>query len=149
MSPIISPHLIERDALQAWLSDWHKTADSLNARLMADKFLASDIESQYGNFPILHGREAVQASFDAAFQNLDYMHHVIEYFDLVEPNHLYQAVHIDYVVKGDDHNTGMITIPAIWSAWLVEEDSRLKVKRSEIYLDASKVFGRMAEKHLL
>lgn len=149
MSMIIDSSLTTRDALQVWLADWHKTADSLNARLMADKFLASDIESQYGNFPILNGKEAVQASFNAAFQGLDHMHHEIEYFDFVAPDHLYQAVTIDYVVKGDDHNTDMITIPAIWSAWLVEEDARLKVKKSKIYLDASKVFARMSEKGLI
>lgn len=148
MAAQISPHLVEPAALRAWLQSWHDTTFTLNARSVIDKFMASDIEWQYANFPVLSGKEAVYESFNAACQNLDYMYHEIKYFDLVG-NHLYQAVTIDYVVKGDNRDTNMITIPAIWSAWLVEEDGGLKVKRSEIYLDASKVFGRMAEKGLL
>lgn len=77
------------------------------------------------------------------------MHHDIEYFDFVAPNRLYQVATIKYVVKGDDPDRNMFTIPAMMSVILVEEDSKLKMKRNEIYLDATAVFGRMHEKGLL
>lgn len=149
MATKISPHLVEREALRAWLQEWHDASYSLNARLMVDKFMVTDIENKYANLPVQKGKEAVYSMFHNAFKNLDFLHHEITYFDFVAPDHLYQATTIEYVVQGDDPDKDKITVAGLWSAWLVEEDGRLKVKKSEILLDASKVFERMAEKGLV
>lgn len=114
-----------------------------------EQFFTGDIELYYANNPRVSGKEAVGGFFDTAFKALDSMHHEIVYFDLVAPNKLYQAATIKYVVKGDDPDKDLITIPAMMVATLVEADGKLKFKRNEIYLDASALFGRMIEKGLI
>ena len=145
----ISTTLTSREALEAWLLDFHKTTASLNAELTTDTFFTSDAELQYGNFPEVKGRDAVLGMFAPAFNNLDLMHHEIVNFDFVGPDKLYQSTTIKYVIKGDDAEKDMITIPAILSAWLKEDEGKPKMQRAEIYLDASQVFARMGEKGLL
>lgn len=143
----IPSELTSREALQKWLLNFHATSKSLDARAFSMLFTA-DAELQYANSPITKGREAIQQSFDAAFKHLDLMTHDIVYFDFVpgpEPK-LYQAADIRYVVKGDDLEKDIIQIPGLLSGWLDMEGGMLKFKRCEIYLDASRVFGRMGEK---
>lgn len=145
----INPGLVTREALKEWLLDWHASTETLDAKLCVDKFFTSDIELRYANNPPVKGKDTAIQFFDSAFKALEMMHHDIEYFDFVAPDHLYQAATIKYVVKGDDLERDMITITGLMSSWLVEEDGKLKVKRNDIFLDASQVFGRMAEKGLL
>jgi len=145
----INPSLTSREALESWLLDFHKATATLDAQYCADKFFASDVEIQYANNPVVTGKDNAQAFFDMAFKALDMMTHEIVYFDFIAPNKLYQAATIKYVVKGDNQAEDMITIPAMMTAWLGEEEGRLVVKRNEIYLDASQLFGRMAAKGLI
>ena len=145
----LNPELTTCKALRSWLLDFHASTATLNAHLVADNFFTSDIHLQYANNPTAIGRKTVQEFFNTAFNALDSMHHDIVYFDFVAPDKLYQAAKIEYVVKGDDRASQMITVPAMMTAWLREEDGGLKMWRTEIFLDASGVFGRMAEKGLL
>lgn len=146
----INPKLTTRDALQSWLLAFHDSTEALDAAATVDKFFVPEIEVQYANNPVVKGRDTALGFFDSAFKALDYMHHDIEYFDFVAPDRLYQAATIKYVVKGDDREKDMITIPGIMSTILVEDaEGKLKIKRNEIFLDASRVFARMAEKGLI
>lgn len=145
----INPSLVTREALTEWLLDWHSSTETLDAKLCVGKFFTSDIELRYANNPPAKGRDAALQFFDSAFKALEMMHHDIEYFDFIAPDRLYQAATIKYVVKGDNLEKDMITIMGLMSIWLVEEDGRLKVKRNDIFLDASQVFARMAEKGLI
>lgn len=145
----ISPALTTREAIESWLLDFHKSTATLDAKHSVENFFTPDIELQYANNPIITGRESAQAFFDTAFKAMDSMTHDIVYFDFVAPDKLYQAVTIRYVVKGDTAEKDMISIPAMMTSWLREDKGRLMMKRSEIYLDASQLFGRMAAKGLI
>ncbi|KAK5939925.1 hypothetical protein PMZ80_007343 [Knufia obscura] len=145
----INPTLTTRDALESWLLDFHKSTATLDAKHCTEKFFTSNVELQYANNPVATGRENAQGFFDMAFKALDIMTHEIVYFDFVAPNKLYQAAKINYVVKGDDPEKDMITIPAMMSVWLEEQEGKLMIRRNEIYLDASGLFGRMGEKGLI
>lgn len=143
----IPSEFTSREALQKWLLNFHATSKSLDAQAFSMLF-TTNAEVQYANNPVTKGREAIQQGFDTAFKHLDLMTHDIVYFDFVsgpEPK-LYQAADIRYVVKGDDLEKDVIRIPGLLSGWLDTEDGMLKLKRCEIYLDASQLFGRMAEK---
>jgi len=148
MSPIDSS-LTTRAALEKWLLEFHESTASLDAKYCTERFFTRDVEVQYANNPTAQGIKQAQGFFDSAFNALDSMTHEIVYFDFVAPNKLYQAAKIQYVVKGDDSVKDVIAIPAMMTTWLVEEEGRLMVKRNEIYLDASAVFGRMHEKGLM
>lgn len=148
---ILPEELTSREALTAWLLDFHRTSASLDAHAFATNFFTTDAEVQYANNPVSKGRDAVQRDFGAAFKNLDLMAHDIDYFDFVagpQPK-LYQAAKIRYVVRGDNTERDVIELPGMMVAWLGVEGARLKMKRCEIFLDASKVFGRMIERGLL
>lgn len=145
----LSPSLTSRKALEEWLLDFHKSSATLDAKLCADKFFTRDVEMCYANNPPVNGKASVEAFFDKAFKALDLMHHDINYFDFVGPDKLYQGATIKYLVKGDDPDKDLIVIPAIQVAWLKEEEGKLKMWRSEIYLDACQVFAKMSEKGLL
>lgn len=145
----LNPDLVTRQALEGWLLSFHESTARLDAQSTIEEFFAEEVELYYANNPPAKGKKTAEGFFDAAFKALDLMHHDIEYFDFVAPNRLYQVATIKYVVKGDDPDRNMFTIPAMMSVILVEEDSKLKMKRNEIYLDATAVFGRMHEKGLL
>lgn len=145
----IRSELTSQDALKEWLLAFHESTARLDAKSTVEEFFAKDVELCYANNPPVNGKKDAEGFFDTAFKALDLMHHDIEYFDFVAPNKLYQAATIKYVIKGDDPEKDMITIPAMMVASLVEEDSKLKIGRNEIYLDASAVFGRMIEKGLM
>lgn len=144
--PEIDPSLTTREALQAWLLSFHEATATLDTQQVGDKFFTDDAVCQYANNPEASGKENVLAFFNAAFNGLDLMTHDIVYFDFVAPNKLYQAATIRYLVKGDNPDRDMFTVPAMMTAWLEEQDGRLKIRRNEIYLDASALFARMHEK---
>jgi len=147
--PSIDPSLTTRAALEQWLLEFHESTAILDAKHCTQKFFTRDVEVQYANNPTAQGIEQAQGFFDSAFKALDSMTHEIVYFDFVAPNRLYQAAKIRYVVKGDDPVKDVIAVPAMMTTWLVEEKGRLMIKRNEIFLDASAVFGRMHEKGLI
>lgn len=145
----INPALTTQEAIQSWLLDFHKSTATLDAKYCTERFFTSDVELQYANNPVASGREGAKDFFDKAFRALDTMTHEIVYFDFVAPDKLCQAATINYVVKGDDQTKDMIKIPAMMTVWLREEQGDLRISRNEIYLDASRLFGRMNEKGLI
>lgn len=106
--------------------------------------MTEDVELQYANNPVIKGAD-VQAMFGQVLPQLDLMEHEIVYFDYVEPK-IYQAARIRYLVKGDDPSQ-VIEIPGFATFFVREEaGGSLKCYRSEVYLDPTPVFARMAEK---
>lgn len=149
MSHALPSHLTLRESLQKWLLNFHEASGSLDATHYTNTCFTHDITIRYGNNTVVEGRNNVRAMFEGAFEGLDYMHHEIDYFDFVGPDKLYQACTITYLVKGDDKEKDMIAIPAMLTAWLRVEEGELKAYRAEIFLDPSRVFGKMAEKGFL
>lgn len=145
----INQALTTREAIQSWLLDFHESTATLDAKYCTERFFTPDIELQYANNPVVSGREDATDFFDKAFRALDSMSHEIVYFDFVAPDKVYQAATIKYVVKGDDQAKDMIEIPAMMTVWLREDQGRLRIRKSEIYLDASRLFTRMNEKGLI
>lgn len=146
----IPSEFTSQEALQKWLLNFHATSKTLDAKAFS-MYFTSDAEMQFSNNPIAQGRDAIEQSFENAFQRLESMTHDIVYFDFVAgpESKIYQAADIRYVVKGDDVEKDVIRIPAFFAGWLKMEDGVLRIKRAEIYLDMSRVIGRMAEKGLL
>lgn len=141
--------------IRKWLLDFHATADSLNAKAFSRKFFTEDIEVQYGNNPVVKGREANEKNFEQAFGNLGLMKHDLVYFDVVIPAandsgqrdgvqqqekdkeveevRIYQAVKIRYVVKGDSEQDqdASFVVPAFLAGFVVRHASRPGVEGGE------------------
>jgi len=116
----------------------------LDAAKWCGDFMTEDVELQYANNPVIKGEE-VRAMFSQAFSQLDLMKHEVVHFDYVAPK-IYQAARIRYRVKGDTPDQN-IDIPGFGVFYLREDaDGSLKCYRSEVYLDPTPVFARIAEK---
>jgi hypothetical protein len=124
---------------------FHEASATLDADHWVDGFMADDVELQYANSPVIKGDE-VRQMFKTVLSKLDMMTHEVRYFDYVAPR-IYQAATIRYLVKGDNHETDVITIPG-FAVFSISKDSagRVKTNRIETYLDPSPVFRRIAEK---
>lgn len=136
-----------REEIHQWLRDFHEGTRSLKAKECLENVATEDFEVQYANLPLVKGRDAAIEWFQQPFNGLDLMIHHIEYFDYVSPK-IYQKATIDYVVKGDDKDQDMITIPAFGVFYMRRED-KLRCYRAETYLDAGAVFGKMAAKGVM
>lgn len=158
MSSSIPKELTTRPALQQWFETFHNTSKTLDAQAFSQWF-TTDATVHFANNPAAEGREAIASSFAFAFDRLDVMIHEIVSIDLVEESgqepRLYHRAVITYVVKGDDPAKDAIMVPAMMSGLPVVSDEgddkvgKLKLRRCEIYVDASQVFTRMGEKGLL
>jgi hypothetical protein len=63
------------------------------------------------------------------------------------PPRIYQAATVRYLVKGDDPEKDVIKIPGFSSLSVTEgSGGKLRCYHAEIFLDASPVFLRIAEK---
>ncbi|EXJ79469.1 hypothetical protein A1O3_08971, partial [Capronia epimyces CBS 606.96] len=123
---------------------FHRSSASLDAAAWCGEFMTDDIELQYANNPVVKGAD-VRTMFEQVFPQLDLMEHEIIYFDFVAPR-IYQAARIRYRIKGDDA-TQDIDIPGFGTFFVREgADGTLKCYRSEVYLDPSPVFARIAQK---
>lgn len=144
----INPDLITKEALRAWLNEVHgpNGTASLDAKRVVEDTFTDDIELRYGNYPPVTGKETVTGFFEMQYRALDGMTHEVPEFDFIAPDKLYQPARVGWLVKGDDPDKDWIMIQAMSTFWLTEEDSKLKIRKAEIVLDANAVVERMKAK---
>lgn len=150
MSPI-NPDLITRDALRAWLDEVHgpNGTASLDGRRVVDDLFTDDIQLRYGNYPYVTGKETVGGFFEMQYKNLDGLTHMVPDFDFIAPDKLYQPATVGWLIKGDNPDKDWITVQAMSTFWLREENSKLKIWKAELVLDVNAVNERMKAKGLM
>ncbi|KIL87135.1 hypothetical protein FAVG1_09689 [Fusarium avenaceum] len=135
----------DRQRIESWLLAFHASSKTLDADQWVQDFFTDDITLKFANNPVISGDD-LRPMFKNVFANLDMMTHDIEYFDYVPPR-IYQAATVRYLVKGDDPEKDIIQIPGFSSLSVKKgNDGKLRCYHAEIFLDASPVFQRIAEK---
>ena len=126
----------KHDALE-WLKQFHTAGDSLNAENSITQFYTEDAILQFGNNPLLQGRQNLIDMFKTQFERLDMMKHEIGHIDVL-PDRIYQYAHISYRVKGD---TEVIKIPGFAVFHKTPQES--KIRRFDVFIDTSPLVARM------
>ncbi|KAI1079701.1 hypothetical protein F5B20DRAFT_581160 [Whalleya microplaca] len=121
--------------VREWLTRFHAVNDSLDATRLPDIY-AKEAKVQFGNQPVIIGRDALHNHFESHWANLETMHHEIRDFDMVD-NKIYQPCHITWVVKNDPEKEKII-IPAIAVLHLVlSGEEKGLIGSAEYYMDAA------------
>ncbi len=120
----------------AWLKQFHAAGDSLNAEYITE-FYTEDAVLQFGNNPLLEGRQNIVNMFKKQFGLFDMMKHEIGHIDVL-PDRIYQYAVISYKVKGD---TEVIKIPGL--AVFHKTPEERKIRRFDVFIDTSPLMAKM------
>jgi ketosteroid isomerase-like protein len=133
---------LKEDAL-AWLKQFHAAGDSLNAERVITDFYTEDAVLQFGNNPLIQGRQNLIDMFKTQFGLLDMMKHDIGHIDVL-PDRIYQYAQISYKVKGD---TEVISIPGL--AVFHKKPEERKIRRFDVFIDTSPLIEKMKKVGLI
>jgi ketosteroid isomerase-like protein len=133
---------LKEDAL-VWLKQFHAAGESLNAERVITDFYTEDAILQFGNNPLIQGRQNLIDMFKTQFGLLDMMKHDIEHIDVL-PDRIYQYAQISYKVKGDSE---VISIPGLGVFHKKPEER--KMRRFDVFIDTSPLIEKMKKVGLI
>jgi hypothetical protein len=123
----------------AWLTDFHKHMDSLDAQVAVPKFFAEDCVLSFGDNPPITGVSNIKDFLNGQYAYLESMRHTIKRVDVVS-DRIYQEADIRYVVKGDPEQKEIL-IKGI--ALVGKRPEQEKMSTFTVYLDPTTLKERI------